>query len=125
VNKNRKEKNKLVHLFLRPLKFYLRIMLVVITVGIFQYQSIRIDILAREIRSLEVKRNQLLNDKAAIQVQIDQLTHISRIEKIAREKFDLVNPDQKIERLIIKKYDPRNRSGSGKNNIKLKLAGVQ
>ena len=100
-------------------------MLVVVTVGIFQYQSISIDILAREIRGLEVQRNQLINDKAAIQIQIDQLTHLSRIEKIAREKFGLVSPGQEIERIVIKKYDPGNKYNSGKNGQKLKLAGVQ
>jgi cell division protein FtsL len=125
MNQARQKKNKLIDLFIHPLKFYLRILLVVVTVGIFQYQSIRIDILAREIRTLELKRDQLINDKATIQIQIDQLTHLSRIEKIAREKFGLVNSGQEIERLVIKKYDAGNRHYPGKNGLKLKLAGVQ
>ena len=125
MNPRKSKKHKLIDLFIHPLKFYLRIMLVVVTVGIFQYQSISIDILAREIRGLEVQRNQLINDKAAIQIQIDQLTHLSRIEKIAKEKFGLVSPGQEIERIVIKKYDPGNKYNSGKNGQKLKLAGVQ
>jgi cell division protein FtsL len=122
---SKQKKHKLIDLFIHPLKFYLRILLVVFTVGIYQYQSIRIDILAREIRSLELKRDQLINDKARIQIQIDQLTHLSRIEKIARERFGLVSPGQEIERLVIKKYDSATRTPSRKNGFKLKLAGVQ
>ncbi len=117
--------NKLLNLLIHPLKFYLRILLVVITVGIYQYQSIRIDILAREIRSLELKRDQLINDKTTIQIQIDQLTHLSRIEKIAKERFGLISPGQEIERVVIKKYDSGNKYNSGKNGLKLKVAGVQ
>ena len=125
MNQSRPKKYKLSDLFIHPLKFYLRIMVVVITVGIFQYQSIRIDILAREIRSLELQRDQLNNDKATIQIQIDQLTHLSRIEKIAKDKFGLISPGQETERVIIKKYDPGYKYNSGKNGLKLKLAGVQ
>jgi len=121
----KQKKAKLLNLLIHPFKFYLRILLVVVTVGIYQYQSIRIDILAREIRSLELKRDQLINDKATIQIQIDQLTHLSRFEKIAREKFGLVSPGQEIERIVIKKYDSGNKYNSTRNGPKLKLAGVQ
>jgi len=125
MNRKNQKSHQLFNLLIRPFKFYLRIMLVVVTVGIYQYQSIRIDILAREIRSLEVKRNQLINDKATIQIQIDQLTHLSRIERVAKEKFGLVDQGQEVERLVIKKFNYRNRYNPDKNNIKLKLAGVQ
>lgn len=125
MRKTDNHRHEIFNLLIRPLKFYLRIMLVVVTVGIYQYQSIRIDILAREIRTLEVKRNQLINDKSTIQIQIDQLTHLSRIEKIARDKFGLVDQGQEVERLVIKKFNYRNRYNPDKNHVRLKLAGVQ
>jgi cell division protein FtsL len=125
MSPGKRKKRKLIDLFIHPLRFYLRILLVVIAVGIFQYQSIRIDILAREVRSLELKRDQLNNDKATIQIQIDQLTHLSRIEKIARDRFGLVNPEQETERIIIKKFDEGEHSPAGKDRHKVKIAGVQ
>ena len=57
------QKISLIRIFLWPFKSYIRILLVVITIGLYQYQSIQIDILARELRTLELKRNQLMNKK--------------------------------------------------------------
>ena len=90
-----------------PFKSYLRILAVVIFIGFYQYQSIQIDILARDLRSLELRRNQLTNGNTALRVKIDQLTHINRIEKIAREKFDLISSGKSMEKLVIEPYSPK------------------
>ena len=78
--------------------------LVVVIIGLYQYQSIQIDILARKIRSMEVKRNQLLNKKSSLQVEIDHLTNINRIEKIAAEKFKLHAAGKDLKHLVIPEY---------------------
>jgi cell division protein FtsL len=96
---------KLTQILLWPFKSYLRIIIVVAVVGLYQYQSIQIDILAREIRNLELKRNQLRNQTASLQVSIDQLTHINRIEKIAKEQFGLIAPGREMPKIIIEKFD--------------------
>ena len=93
-------------------------------IGLYQYQSIQIDILARDIRSLELKRNQLVNRKATLQVQIDQLTHINRIEKLAREDHGLVASASDIGQLVIKKYDAETKFSDKINQEKIKLAGI-
>jgi cell division protein FtsL len=122
---NDRSKKSIIKILLWPFKSYLRILGVVIIIGAYQYQSIQIDILAREIRSLELKRNQLISEKTSLQVEIDQLTHINRIEKIAREKFGLIAPGRKMEKLVMKPY-----TGDGEAPIKnreknLQLAGVK
>ena len=106
-------KNSLLKILLWPFKSYLRILGVVVVIGIYQYQSIQMDILARDIRSLELKRNQLRNDNTTLQVHIEQLTHINRIEKLAREKFGLILPGRIMEKLVMKPY-------SGDDDIYLK-----
>lgn len=106
-------KNSLLKILLWPFKSYLRILGVVVVIGIYQYQSIQMDILARDIRSLELKRNQLRNDNTTLQVHIEQLTHINRIEKLAREKFGLILPGRIMEKLVMQPY-------SGDDDIHLK-----
>jgi cell division protein FtsL len=119
------QKNPLLRILLWPFRSYLRILVVVAIIGLYQYQSIQIDILAREIRSLELKRNQLINEKATLQVQIDQLTHINRIEKLAKEKFGLIASGQDLEKLIIHKFDAKTKFTDKEHKVNIKLAGVQ
>jgi cell division protein FtsL len=103
-----------------PFKSYLRIMIIVAIVGLYQYQSIQIDILAREIRDLEVARNQLKDETATLQVSIDQLTHINRIEKSAREQVGRRAPGRDLPTLIIDKYESQDTTGGD-----LELAGMR
>jgi cell division protein FtsB len=124
MNNNNKSRNSIVHVLLWPFRSYLRILIVVSVIGLYQYQSIQIDILARDIRSLELKRNQLINKKATLQVQIDQLTHINRIEKLARENHGLVASGRDIGQLVIKKYDAEAKFSDKINQEKIKLAGI-
>ena len=119
-----RQKNSLLKIILWPFKSYLRILAVVIFIGFYQYQSIQIDILAREIRSLELKRNQLMNGNTALRIKIDQLTHINRVEKIAREEFNLISPGKSMEKLVIAPYTPEQEEKQLKKIEKIKLAGV-
>ncbi len=107
--------------FVWPLKSYIRIIAVVAVIGLFQYQSIQIDMLARDIRSLELKKKQLLNERAFLQVEIDRLTHINRIEHMARNKYGLIASGEEIPRLVVKKFNQNDPDTSQD----LKLAGVQ
>lgn len=119
-----KQSNSLLKIILWPFKSYLRILAVVIFIGFYQYQAIQIDILAREIRSLELRRNQLMNGNTSLRVSIDQLTHINRIEKIAREKFDLISPGKSMEKLVIAPFTPELEKKQAEAMEKVKLAGV-
>jgi cell division protein FtsB len=125
MNQREKSKKSFIKILLWPFKSYLRILGVVIIIGAYQYQSIQIDILARDIRSLELKRNQLVSEKTSLKVQIDQLTHINRIEKLAREKFDLIAPGRKMEKLVMKPYSGDKDSPIKNREKDLQLAGVK
>jgi len=105
-----------------PFKSFFRILVVVIIVGLYIYQAVIIDELAREIRLLEVKHRQLENEKANIEIQIEQLTSINRIEKLAKEKFDLIYGGNQIENLVIKKYEKESKPIE---NESIQLAGVK
>ena len=120
----KRQSNSWLKIIIWPFKSYIRILAVVIFIGFYQYQSIQIDILARDIRSLELKRNQLMNGNTALRVKIDQLTHINRIEKIAREKFDLISPGKSMEKLVIEPYSPKKEIEQSEQMEKVKLAGV-
>ncbi len=117
----KKQKSLISALFLWPFKSYIRIMIVVVFVALFQYQSIQIDILAREIRALELRKNHLLNESTSLQAQIDRLTHLNRIEKLASERFGLVAPGKQIDQIYIKKFEHFPQ----KPEKELKLAGVR
>ena len=104
-----------------PFKLYIRIIIVVAVIGLFQYQSIQIDILARDIRTLELKKKELLNEKAVLQVEIDRFTHINRIEKLAKEKFGLISSGENMHRLVVKKFNQNDQE----TTQDLKLAGVR
>jgi cell division protein FtsL len=118
-------KKSIIQLLLWPFKSYLRILGVVVVIGMYQYQSIQIDILAREIRSLELKRNQLTSENTTLQVKIDQLTHINRIEKLAREKFGLISPGRKMEKLVMKPYSGDKEIPLKNQEKNMQLAGVK
>ena len=118
-------KKSIIKILLWPFKSYLRILGVVVIIGVYQYQSIQIDILAREIRSLELKRNQLMSEKTTLQVKIDQLTHLNRIEKLAREKFGLISPGKKMEKLLMKPFSPEKDVPFKSQEKNLQLAGVK
>ncbi len=104
-----------------PFKSFFRIFIVVIVVGLYIYQAVSIDEIAREIRMLEVKHKQLENEKANFEIEIEQLTNINRIEKLAKDKFGLINGANQLENLVIKKYE---KESLPIENKKIQLAGV-
>ena len=115
----------MIKILLWPFKSYLRILGVVIVIGIYQYQAIQIDILARDIRSLELERNQLISENTTLQVQIDQLTHINRIEDLAREKFGLIAPGRKMEKLVMRPFSGDKNNHQKNQEKDIQLAGVK
>jgi len=104
-----------------PFKSFFRIFIVVAVVGLYIYQAVTVDELAREIRMLENQHRELQNDKANFEAEIEKLTNINRIEKMAKEKFGLINSANQIENLKIKKYE---KEPEPIENQKLQLAGV-
>ena len=105
-----------------PFKSFLRILIVVIVVGLYVYQAVTVDKLAREIRMLEFHHKQLQNQKASLETEIAQITNINRIEKLAKENFDLINNGNQLENLVIKKFEKKSETIV---NESIQLAGVK
>jgi len=87
-----------------PFKSFFRIFIVVAVVGLYIYQAVTVDELAREIRMLENQHRELQNDKANFEAEIEKLTNINRIEKMAKEKFGLINSANQIEKYILVEF---------------------
>jgi len=104
-----------------PFKSFFRIFIVVMVVGLYIYQAVTVDELAREIRMLEFQHRELQNDKASFEAEIEKLTNINRIEKMAKQKFGLINSADQIENLEIKKYE---QEPEQLENQKIQMAGV-
>ena len=104
-----------------PFKSFFRIFVVVIVVGLYIYQAVTVDELAREIRMLEVQHRELQNNKASFEAEIEKLTNINRIEKMAKEKFGLINSGSQIENLEMKKFE---KESEPIDDQKIHLAGV-
>ena len=58
-------------------------------------------------------------------MHIDQLTNINIIEKLAKEKFELIAPGNELEQLVIKKFKPKGRTSPIGNEKNVRLAGVR
>ena len=102
-----------IQIILWPFKSYIRILIVFGIIGLYQYQSFRIDLLAQEQRRLELKKESLLNETNTLKVKIDQLTHINRVEKLAKKRYGLSSAGSDFEknitmslkiRILIRKY---------------------
>ncbi len=123
---NRNDKNPgstLLHILFWPFRSYFRIVAVVSVIGLYQYQGMQVDMLATAVRNLELERMRLANQKAGLQVKIDQLTNLNRIEKEAKEKFGLINSGNEINHLVIAPFE--DEKSWLKEKEELKLAGVR
>jgi cell division protein FtsL len=120
----RKKEHSIIRIILWPFKSYIRILIVFGVIGLYQYQSFRIDLLARELRQLELKKESLLNDTNGLRVKIDQLTHINRVEKIANKRYGLFLAGSDFERLVIKEYKDKKES-KWQTDKEIHIAGVR
>jgi cell division protein FtsB len=119
-----KPKNSFVHIILWPFKSYIRILIVFSVIGFYQYQSFRIDLLAQELRQLELKKESLSNETNTLKVKIDQLTHINRVEKLAFKEYGLISAGNDFERLVIKEFEDESESKLEPDK-EVRIAGVR
>jgi cell division protein FtsL len=91
-------------MLLRPLKFYIGVLVIIAIPVLMTYQAVTLDVLAQDTRALEQQKETLQSQVDALQVEIDQLTNINRIEKLAREQFGLVGGNDEMERMVINEY---------------------
>jgi cell division protein FtsL len=117
------DKHSIRRIILWPFKSYIRILIVFGVIALYQYQAFKIDLLARELRQLELKKESLLNETNTLKVKIDQLTHINRVEKLARQRYGLYLGGNDFERLVIKEYQDKKERKWDKDKA-VHMAGV-
>lgn len=122
INKNDSPFYVMLKIISWPFKSFFRILVVVFIVGLYIYQAVIVDELAKEIRHLELIHNRLENDKTNIEIQIEQLANIDRIEKLAKDQFQLINGGNQVEYMVIKKYENEKELEESKE---IQLAGVR
>lgn len=123
-NDKRSAREKVLNFILWPIKSFLRFFIVISVFGLYQYQSFMIDLVASDVRGLELRKMELENRSAALQADVDRLSNINRIESKAREKFGLISSGNDVQHLVIEAWKPESRK-SVESDKGVSLAGVQ
>ena len=72
---------------------------------------------------MELKKESLLNETNTLKVKIDQLSHINRIEELAKKRFGLTLAGSDFERLVIREYKDNSKEWEAEHDIH--IAGIQ
>jgi len=104
--------------------------IIVVFFSVYLYQSFQIDLIMKDMHQLHLQKKQLLSETESLQAEIDRLSNIDVIAKVAKEKYDLeFSPDQF---LVIKiddsddLYDIKNQFAREEEKIEeIKTAGIQ
>ncbi len=87
---SRKIKTNVTNWFVRVLLLFGLVMMLSLKLMI----HFKVDLLMRDVRLLEVKRNQLLSERERMLAEVNRLKNIDRISRIAEEKLGLTtNPE--------------------------------
>ena len=82
---SRKIKNNVTNWFIRVLLLFGLVMML----GVKLMIHFKVDLLMRDVRLLEVKRNQLLSERERMITEVNRLKNIDRISRIAEQKLGL------------------------------------
>ena len=63
--------------------------IIVIFFSIYLYQSFQIDLIMKDLHKLTQQKKQLLSETESLQAEIDRMSNIDVISKIANEKYGL------------------------------------
>lgn len=76
------------------------LIIIVLLISVYLYQSFQIDLIMKDLHVLHEKRNDLLSETERLQAEVDRLSNIDRVAQIARDKFDLEFSDEQA--LVVK-----------------------
>ena len=82
------------------------LIIVVVIVSSYLYQSFQIDLIMTDMHELHQKKKQLLSETESLQAEVNRLSNIDRISRIARQQFNLHFNDE--DQLVIKIDDADN-----------------
>ncbi len=91
----------------------------------------QVDLLMKDIRSLEVQKSQLLSEREKVRVQVKRLQNIDRIGQIAEQKLSLVNDPEPLQTMRLENFAELNHfkkafaAKKGNTNKTYSLAGIK
>ncbi|MCD6375225.1 MAG: hypothetical protein J7L94_06825 [Caldisericaceae bacterium] len=89
---SRKIKTNVTNWFVRVLLLFGLVMMLSLKLMI----HFKVDLLMRDVRLLEVKRNQLLSERERMLAEVNRLKNIDRISRIAEEKLGLTTDPEPV-----------------------------
>jgi cell division protein FtsL len=102
---------------------------VVLVVTLKMYQSFKVDLLMRDLQNLDQMKRNLVNENIQLQADVDRLSNIDRIMRIAGKEYGMVVNTEEREVILLgdedhlreirKRFAERN-----KNNGDIEMAGV-
>lgn len=103
---------------------------IVILISVYLYQSFQIDLIMKDLHSLQLTKERLMSETETLQGKVDRLSNIDRVSKIAQDKFNLEFSEDKPQ--VIKIEDGGNLAAIKKKFDKeedkihnIKSAGIQ
>lgn len=72
------------------------LIVVVLLISVYLYQSFQIDLIMKDLHALHEQRNQLLSETESLQAEVNRLSNIDRVARIAREQFNLEFSDDQV-----------------------------
>ncbi len=84
---------------------FLLLFSVVMLISLKLWIHFQVDLLMRDIRSLEVQKNQLLSEREKINAQVKRLQNIDRIGRLAKEKLSLVNDPEPLQTIRLEDFE--------------------
>ncbi len=124
------KKKKLNIQFNNKIKTLLIIFSIVIFIALKMYLMFQVDLIMKDRRALGQKLKKINGQTEKLQAEVDRLSNIDRILRIAREKYGMINNNDK--NLAIKLIDQdrlkalkQEFASKEKKTVKVNLAGVQ
>ena len=103
---------------------------IVVIFSVYLYQSFQIDLIMKDLHQLHQEKKQLISETASLQSEIDRLSNIDVISKIAKEKFGLDFSREQFSVVKIDDFDDlysikKQFAQEEKKIEKIKTAGIQ
>ena len=122
---NSKTRTKKKLFFNRALSFGMVFFIVLIFI-VKMYQMFSVDLLMKDLLTLQQQKMKLVNETARLDVEVSRLKNIDRIQNIAEEKLNLITNNER--QLVLELKDHRQMHKLAKKYSKekrtLNLAGV-
>lgn len=81
---------------------------IILLISVKLWIHFQVDLLMKDIRSLEVQKNQLLSEREKARAEVKRLQNIDRIGQIAEKKLSLVNDPEPVQTIRLENFSRLN-----------------